>query len=454
MATLTVVTVPVITQSPASQTVTLGQPANFFVLASGVPTLSYQWRKGGTNLSGANATNYSIASITAGDAGTYDVVVTNSFGSVTSAPAILAVANPSSYAGVLAGWEVTGLSGYGLSPFAATSNAPNVAVVGLTRGSGVGTASTAATSAWGGTGFVFANAAAAITGNSFATFSLMASNGYTLSCTNIPAYNIRHSGSGSTNGLWQYQVGNGAFTDIGSAITWGANTSSSGNLQSAIDLSGIGALQNVPSGTTVTFRIVLWGGTGTGTWYVNHVSGLDLQVLGSLAPVSSGVTAPTIITAPVATNVFAGKNAGLTVTANGTAPLAYQWLKNGSTVANGGVISGAFTNALSFTPAATNHTGNYSVIVTNLGGAVTSAVAFLNVVPVPALVLSNSASGFVLAANGGAVSNTIVVQRATNLTPPIVWVPLQTNVIGTNGQIRFTETNQNQPASFYRIQIP
>jgi hypothetical protein len=94
------------------------------------------------------------------------------------------------------------------------------------------------------------------------------------------------------------------------------------------------------------------------------------------------------------------------------------------------------------------------VIISNFVGSVTSAVAALNVVPLPQLVLSNSALGFVLAANGGAISNTIIVQRATNLVPPIAWLTLQTNVIGTNGQIRFTETNMNQPASFYRIQIP
>lgn len=453
LATLTVILAPVITQSPSNQTVTTGLSANFTAAVIGAPMLAYQWRKNSNSIVGATATNYPIASVTAGDAGYYDLVVTNFYGGVTSAPALLTVVNPSAYGGILAAWETTGLGGYGPSPFAATSNAPNVSVLGLTRGSGVGTVPTAATNAWGGTGFSYASQAAAITGNSFATFAITGVVGYAVSFTNIPSYNIRHSGTGSTVGIWQYQIGSGAFTDIGSAITWGSTTSSAGNTQGAIDLSGIAALQNVPAGTNVTFRIVLWGGSG-GTWYINTIAGYDLQILGTLAPVNAGVIAPSITVQPVNTNVFAGKNAGFSVTATGNTPLNFQWLKGGVPVANGGAVSGAQTNALNFIPAATNHTGNYSVIVTNLGGSVTSSVAQLTVVPLPMLVVSNGGGGFTVLASGAAVSNTVIVQRTTNLASPIVWVPLQTNLIGADAQIRFTETNLNQSPVFYRIQIP
>ena len=37
---------PVITTQPASQTVVVGQPVTFNVVATGTPPLSYQWRKG------------------------------------------------------------------------------------------------------------------------------------------------------------------------------------------------------------------------------------------------------------------------------------------------------------------------------------------------------------------------------------------------------------------------
>jgi hypothetical protein len=454
VATLTVLLSPAIIQPPASQSVAIGQSASFNVAAAGAPSLAYQWRKDSNSIAGATGTNYFIASVAAGDAGSYDVVVTNNYGSVTSSVAQLTAVNASSYGGVLAAWEVSALSGYGPSPFAATSNAPNVTVAGLTRGSGVGTANTAAAGAWGGTGFLYANEAAAIAGNSFVTFSVASAPGYAVSFTNIPAYNIRHSSSGSTNGIWQYQVGGGAFTDIGSVIAWGTTTSASGNAQNPIDLSGIGALQNVPAGTNVTFRIVLWGGTGTGSWYVNNLAaGLDLQVLGSLAPVVA-VAAPQITVQPSATNVFAGKSAALTVAATGTAPLNFQWLKNGSTIADGGAVSGALTNTLNFLPAAVNHSGNYSLVITNAAGAVTSSVAPLTVSPLPLLLVSNSPGGIYILASGGAVSNTVVIQRATNLQPPVMWQSMQTNIIGADGAIRFQDTGSGQPAWFYRLQIP
>ena len=54
----------------------------------------------------------------------------------------------------------------------------------------------------------------------------------------------------------------------------------------------------------------------------------------------------------------------------------------------------------------------------------------------------------------GKVVRRFVVQMTTNLVSPAVWVPLQTNVIGTNGQIRFTETNRTARFRFYRLLFP
>ena len=164
-------------------------------------------------------------------------------------------------------------------------------------------------------------------------------------------------------------------------------------------------------------------------------------------------TPPAITVQPADTNTVAGKHAGMGVTATGTAPLNFQWRKNGIAFADGGAISGAQTNAVFFSPVATNHNGSYTVVITNLAGGVTSSVAQLTVVPLPTLTVSNSAGGFTVLAVG-AVSNTIIVQRTTNLASPIIWQPLQTNLIGGDAQIRFTETNLNVSPVFYRIQIP
>lgn len=78
---------PTIITPPASQTVNLGAPVSFSVVASGTDPKSYQWRRNGTDLSGKTADTLSIASATSGDSGDYTVVVSNLGGSVTNSPA-------------------------------------------------------------------------------------------------------------------------------------------------------------------------------------------------------------------------------------------------------------------------------------------------------------------------------------------------------------------------------
>lgn len=186
---------------------------------------------------------------------------------------------------VLAGWDFSGLSAYGASPLAPTTTAAaGVDVVGLTRGSGFTTSGSAATNGWGGNGLDAASEAAAITASDFATFSLTVEEGYTVSFGSLSAYNVRRSGTGATSGQWQYQIGSGGFSDIGSDITWGGTTTATGNAQGAIDLSGIEALQSLAAGTEVTFRLVVWGASASGgNWYLNNYQvGDDFSVLGTI----------------------------------------------------------------------------------------------------------------------------------------------------------------------------
>ena len=82
---------PVITSQPSSVNAQLGAQAAFSATALGQSPLSYQWLFNGTNITGASGTSYTIGSVQAGNAGTYNVVVSNGSGSVTSAPAILTV---------------------------------------------------------------------------------------------------------------------------------------------------------------------------------------------------------------------------------------------------------------------------------------------------------------------------------------------------------------------------
>jgi hypothetical protein len=80
-----------IRQNGEGRTVEAGLGTTFSVVAYGIPSPTYQWRKGGANISGATAQGYSIASVASGDAGNYDCIVTNSEGSVATYPATLTV---------------------------------------------------------------------------------------------------------------------------------------------------------------------------------------------------------------------------------------------------------------------------------------------------------------------------------------------------------------------------
>ena len=85
---------PNITAQPADTSVSAGQPATFSVIATGSLPLNYQWRKNTANVSGATASSYTTPATTNGDNGAnFDVVVSNSAGSMTSGAAMLTV-NP------------------------------------------------------------------------------------------------------------------------------------------------------------------------------------------------------------------------------------------------------------------------------------------------------------------------------------------------------------------------
>lgn len=90
-ATLSVRTAPVISQPPTNQIACVGSAATFSVTAQGIGSLSYQWRKNGVNIPGAIAASYRINNAQPADAGSYDVIVTDSCGSVTSSAATLTV---------------------------------------------------------------------------------------------------------------------------------------------------------------------------------------------------------------------------------------------------------------------------------------------------------------------------------------------------------------------------
>ena len=86
-------TAPVITVPPVSQGAADSQSVTFTVTATGVGQLTYQWRKNGAPIAGATERTHTMPEVSAADAGSYDVVVTNYIGSSTSSAATLTI-NP------------------------------------------------------------------------------------------------------------------------------------------------------------------------------------------------------------------------------------------------------------------------------------------------------------------------------------------------------------------------
>ena len=83
---------PSITTQPQAQTVGLGQSAAFSVAVTGTGPFTYQWQENGANISGATEATYSTPVAQASDNGaTFDVVVSNAAGPVTSQTATLTV---------------------------------------------------------------------------------------------------------------------------------------------------------------------------------------------------------------------------------------------------------------------------------------------------------------------------------------------------------------------------
>jgi hypothetical protein len=101
----------------------------------------------------------------------------------------------------------------------------------------------------------------------------------------------------------------------------------------------------------------------------------------SISISGTGVLAPSVQIPPQNQTNLAGTTATFSVVATGTEPLSYRWLKEGIELADGGRISGAASANLAVGAVQPSDAGDYSVVVTNHYGAVTSMVASLTVLP-------------------------------------------------------------------------
>ncbi|MEO8589463.1 MAG: PKD domain-containing protein [Flavobacteriales bacterium] len=189
----------------------------------------------------------------------------------------------------------------------------------LTRGSGIVAAALVRT--FNSSGFNTApnTEAAAITSGDYCQFTVGASAGNQVSLSTLDV-RLRRSGTGPNTYQWRYSLDGTNFTDIGGDVTYNLTTGT-GDDQTQVALSGVGALQNVGAGTTITLRIYAFGATnagglfGVGRFAAGN-SDYSLSVGGSVIP-TSPVLAPTTPTGfgNVCINTTGGPN---TFTINGT----------------------------------------------------------------------------------------------------------------------------------------
>jgi hypothetical protein len=150
---------------------------------------------------------------------------------------------------------------------------------------------------------------------------------------------------------------------------------------------------------------------------------------------------PSIAIQPAGCTNVAGTTVNFNVTADGTAPLNYQWQCNGTN------LDGATNTMLTLTNVTSAHAGSYSVTVANQAGSMTSSNAILSVYATAAAALN----GFSFSADNGfqfqiagVPGFNYGVQASTNL---LDWVPLITNA----SPFDFVDMDvTNFPQRFYR----
>jgi|HubBroStandDraft_6_1064221.scaffolds.fasta_scaffold19405_1 hypothetical protein len=342
-----------ITTQPGNQSVVVGKTATFAVVATGTGTLAYQWKKGGTAISGATAASYTTPATTNSDNGAqFTVVVTDSNGNVTSNSATLTVtaaavapsiasqpANQTVTAGQAATFSVTAA---GTSPLTYQWTKNGAAISGATSASYKTPVTTAsdntakfAVTVTNSVNSVTSNAAT-LTVNVPPTISTQPVS-HTVAVGQTAAFSVTATGTGTLIYQWKKN---------GTAVSGATSASYTTPAAVASD-----------NGASFTVTVTSTTGSVTSTAAILTVNG-----------------PPSITAQPAAATVIAGQTATFSVTAAGTAPLTYQWKMNGTAMS--GATSSSYT-----TPATTtaNSGQQFTVTVTNSAGSITSSAASLTV---------------------------------------------------------------------------
>ncbi len=464
---------PAITTHPVSQTVVVGQAATYNVAATGTAPLGYQWQKNGVNISGATGVSYTTPATAIADSGTsYRCVVSNSAGSVTSNAATLTVTNSAAVSVVLNGGFETGTSPWVFYTNGAGTFANDAAGDGSAK-SGHIKITTA------GTNVQLQQSGLALEANTLYRLSFRAysNTGHDLSVSlqrhTSPYTNYGLSGRVfNLTSAWQLftvEFTTTGFTGTasdGRLMYWLAPYDAGGDhyyfddvvLEKVVAVvppvvTTQPANQTVAEGQTVVFTVAAtgtaplgyqWqkngvnisGATGaayttpqtaiadSGATYRCIVSNTAGSVTSSAATLTVNAIPPAITTQPAGQTVTEGETATFTVAASGTAPLSYQWQKNGVN------ISGA--TGLSYTTPPTafpDSRANYRCVISNTAGSITSSAATLTVNAIPPAVATQPANQTVV------VGQTATFNVAATGTVPLnyQWQKNGIDIPGANG---------------------
>lgn len=436
---------PHLITQPASVLVYTNGTARMNVAALG-SSLKYQWRKDGvaltddSTISGATNANLVITSVTAANAGNYTVVITNSSGSVTSSVAAVTLVTP--YGG---NFEAAALTAQPVAYFELNelgdpaTNALAYDFIGGrvgTYGTGVLNGNPTYDIAGprpsdGYPGFTITNQAARFQlGNNTSQISIPAlnlntntvtlaawvnpANGYmpnagvvfcrgggTVSGLNYSA-NTDLSGNSTLGYTWNADAGtytwnSGLVPAVGqwsfvALVVTSTNATlyvmSSNSVQSAV-LVRAHANQSFSVATLIGNDSLDVNGARVFDGTVDDVAvfnrALTRDAVATLYSAGSGISVfpPTIISHPQSTNLYEFQTAQFSVTASGTEPIGYRWMRGVNptftNLVNGGKISGVNSNTLSISNLALDDAADYVVVVTNAYGSTTSSVAFLTV---------------------------------------------------------------------------
>ncbi len=379
-ATLTVTSSapPSITQQPFHQVKPEGATASFQVVASGSGTLLYQWRKDGLDIGGETSDTLTISPVAAADAGSYDVVVTDTCGMTTSDAAVLVVGAP-----IRINEIRIDQPGTDNDEFFELTGAPGAPLDGLTylvlgdsaAGSGVIEAVVPlGGSTMPGDGFFLAVEDTFTLGGGLASADLVlsgASNGINFENTD----NVTH--------LLVLGFSGASGQDL--------DTNDDGVLDASpwveeLDRIAVIIQENPPTTTEFHYGPPTVGPDGmfapglafrcpdgSGTWTVG------VFALGSQDTPGGPNAGPRITTQPASASACLGGMATFTVVASGTEPLSYQWRLGG------GDLPGETTDTLVIDPVTALDAGSYTVVVSNECGSVESAPAVLTVETVPSI---------------------------------------------------------------------